>query len=232
MNRTLKDVTVKPSDSANHDQLRQPLADFVTACNVGRRLTTLKGVTPYAFICKQWTSKPERFSLNLVHQMPGLKSWREPEGGGRDHPHAGRERISFRGAQRVPFGRRVGEVRDDERPADKRCGCRHRIKSATTAGWPDASSRPMSKFSFRSGGSLGSSACAFSGSQPRLQREFVLAIAALAGSGRPNGARVFSHTASNRLDGMPCPSTWTKPFADLRPRTVRASPTRAPHRHL
>jgi len=32
-----------------------PLADFISAYNFGRRLKTLKGLTPYEFICKQWT---------------------------------------------------------------------------------------------------------------------------------------------------------------------------------
>lgn len=40
----------------------------------GRRLKTLKGLTPYEFICKQWTVEPERFTLNPIHQMPGLNT--------------------------------------------------------------------------------------------------------------------------------------------------------------
>ncbi|MGE0626438.1 MAG: IS481 family transposase, partial [Hyphomicrobiaceae bacterium] len=40
----------------------------------GRRLKTLKGLTPYEAICKQWTSEPERFRLNPIHQMPGLNT--------------------------------------------------------------------------------------------------------------------------------------------------------------
>jgi transposase InsO family protein len=72
MNRTIKDATVKRFHYASHDQLRQHLADFAAAYNFGRRLKTLKGLTPYEFICKQWTSEPKRFSLNPLHQMPGL----------------------------------------------------------------------------------------------------------------------------------------------------------------
>jgi transposase InsO family protein len=71
MNRTIKDATVKRFHYEGHDQLRQHLADFVAAYNFGRRLKTLKGLTPYEFICKQWTSEPKRFSLNPLHQMPG-----------------------------------------------------------------------------------------------------------------------------------------------------------------
>jgi RNA polymerase sigma factor (sigma-70 family) len=35
---------------------------------------TLKGLTPYEFICKQWTIEPERFTLNPIHQIPGLNT--------------------------------------------------------------------------------------------------------------------------------------------------------------
>lgn len=43
--------------------------------NFGRRLKTLKGLTPYEFICKRWTSEPERFTLDPIHQMPGLSTY-------------------------------------------------------------------------------------------------------------------------------------------------------------
>ena len=72
MNRTIKDATVKRYHYESHDELRQHLDDFVTAYDFGRRLNTLKGLTPYEFICKQWTNEPERFTLNPLHQMPGL----------------------------------------------------------------------------------------------------------------------------------------------------------------
>ena len=74
MNRTIKDATVKRFHYANHDQLRQHLADFVAAYNFGRRLKTLKGLTPYEFVCQCWTKEPGRFTLNPLHQMPGLNS--------------------------------------------------------------------------------------------------------------------------------------------------------------
>ena len=56
----------------NHTQFRQHLDHFIAAYNFGRRLKTLKGLTPYEFICKQWTKEPERFRFNPLHQMPGL----------------------------------------------------------------------------------------------------------------------------------------------------------------
>src|SRR5438067_9456323 len=74
MNRTLKEATVQRFYYATHDQLRTHLADFVAAYNFARRLKTLKGLTPYEFVCKQWTLEPQRFRLNPLHQMPGLNT--------------------------------------------------------------------------------------------------------------------------------------------------------------
>ena len=74
MNRTIKDATVKRFHYENHDQLRQHLSDFVDAYNFARRLKTLRGLTPYEFICKIWTSEPERFTMDPRHQMPGLNN--------------------------------------------------------------------------------------------------------------------------------------------------------------
>ena len=74
MNRTIKEATVQRYHYDSHQQLAQHLDDFVNAYNFGRRLKTLKGLTPYEFICKIWTSQPERFTLNPLHQMPGLNT--------------------------------------------------------------------------------------------------------------------------------------------------------------
>ena len=53
-----------------HNQLRSHLDDFVKAYNFGRRLKTLKGLTPFEAICKTWTVEPKRFTLDPLHQMP------------------------------------------------------------------------------------------------------------------------------------------------------------------
>lgn len=74
MNRTIKDATVKRYHYDNHDQLSRHLGDFIDAYNFARRLKTLKGLTPYEFICQAWTKEPERFNLNPLHQMPGLNT--------------------------------------------------------------------------------------------------------------------------------------------------------------
>ncbi len=52
MNRTIKGAMVKRYPSDSHDQLWQHLDDFVSAYNFGRHLKTLKGLTPYEYICK------------------------------------------------------------------------------------------------------------------------------------------------------------------------------------
>ena len=72
MNRTIKEATVHRYYYDTHEQLERHLTDFVSAYNFGRRLKTLKGFTPYEFICKIWTIEPKRFRLNPIHQMPGL----------------------------------------------------------------------------------------------------------------------------------------------------------------
>lgn len=75
MNRTIKEATVRRYHDDSHDQLRRHLGDFVNAYNFGRRRKTLRGFTPYEFICTAWASEPERFTLNPNHKTPGLKSW-------------------------------------------------------------------------------------------------------------------------------------------------------------
>lgn len=74
MNRTIKEATVHRYHYDSHNQLRRHLGDFVSAYNFARRLKTLKGLTPYEFICKSWATEPKRFSLNPHHQGLGLNT--------------------------------------------------------------------------------------------------------------------------------------------------------------
>jgi transposase InsO family protein len=74
MNRTIKEATVQRYHYDTHDQLKRHLGTFVSAYNFARRLKTLKGLTPYEFICKQWTTEPGRFIIDPIHQMPGLNT--------------------------------------------------------------------------------------------------------------------------------------------------------------
>ena len=74
MNRTIKEATVQRFHYDRHDQLETHLADFINAYNYARRLKSLKGLTPYEYIRKCWTSQPEQFKLNPLQKMPGPNS--------------------------------------------------------------------------------------------------------------------------------------------------------------
>ncbi len=50
LNRTIKDATVKCYHYDSHDQLRQHPQLFIDAYNHGRRLKTLRGLTPYEYV--------------------------------------------------------------------------------------------------------------------------------------------------------------------------------------
>src|SRR3546814_15593398 len=49
MNRTIKEATVKRYHYDSHAQLTAHLHDFIDAYNYGRRLKTLRGLTPYEY---------------------------------------------------------------------------------------------------------------------------------------------------------------------------------------
>ncbi len=74
MNRTLKEATVRRYHYETHDQLREHLGAFLAAYNFAKRLKTLKGLTPYEYICKRWTENPDQFRLNPIHHKLGLNS--------------------------------------------------------------------------------------------------------------------------------------------------------------
>lgn len=74
MNRTSKEAAVKRFHYETHDALRAHLANFVAAYNFANRLKTLKDLTPYEYVCSIWTKEPGRFTLNPLHQMPGLNT--------------------------------------------------------------------------------------------------------------------------------------------------------------
>jgi hypothetical protein len=74
MNRTLKDATVKRYHYETHDQLKRHLHTFLMAYNLAQRLKTLRGLTPYEYICQQWHKNPERFHQNPHHHTVGLNA--------------------------------------------------------------------------------------------------------------------------------------------------------------
>jgi transposase-like protein len=72
MNRTLKEATVKKYYDQMHQHLKEHLHAFLMAYNFAKRLKTLKGLTPYEYICKIWQQEPKRFTINPCHHTVGL----------------------------------------------------------------------------------------------------------------------------------------------------------------
>ena len=65
-------ATVRRYHYDSHTQLREHLATFLAAYNFAKRLKTLRGLTPYVYICKCWTQKPDQFRFDPIQHMPGL----------------------------------------------------------------------------------------------------------------------------------------------------------------
>jgi transposase InsO family protein len=74
MNRTLKEATVRRYHYDSHGQLQEHLATFLAAYNFAKRLKTLRGLTPYEYICKCWTENPDQFRLDPIQHTPGLNT--------------------------------------------------------------------------------------------------------------------------------------------------------------
>jgi transposase InsO family protein len=74
MNRTLKEATVKTYYYETHVHLKEHLHAFLMAYNFAKRLKTLKGLTPYEYICQCWHKEPERFTVDPCHHTLGLNS--------------------------------------------------------------------------------------------------------------------------------------------------------------
>jgi Integrase core domain len=72
MNRTLQDAPVKQYYDQSPQPLKAHLDTFLMAYNCAKRLKTLKGLTPYAYICKIWPQAPERFTIHPCHHTLGL----------------------------------------------------------------------------------------------------------------------------------------------------------------
>ena len=83
MNRTLKAEqrcchcpAIKRYHYETHERLKAHLQLFLDAYNHARRLKTLKGLTPYEFICKAWTEEPQRFIKDPANHNLELNSER------------------------------------------------------------------------------------------------------------------------------------------------------------
>jgi hypothetical protein len=84
MNRTLKDTTVRRTvrryQYETHQHLEEPLHAFLMAYILqmayifAKRLKTLRGLTPYDFVCASWQKEPDRFRLDPRHHTLGLNT--------------------------------------------------------------------------------------------------------------------------------------------------------------
>lgn len=74
MNRTIKEATVKRYHYDSHHQFEPHLITFVDAYNFAHRPKTLRGLTPWEFICKLWMNEPERLRINPHHQSTRLNT--------------------------------------------------------------------------------------------------------------------------------------------------------------
>ena len=62
MDRTLKEATVRRYHYGSHAELREHLSSFLLAYNHAKRLKTLRGLTPYEFVCREWQREPDGFA--------------------------------------------------------------------------------------------------------------------------------------------------------------------------
>lgn len=62
----------------DHDHLRQHFFAFFDSYNFTRRLKTLKGRTPYEFICLYWEREPRHFRVPPHDHIPRLSARRPP----------------------------------------------------------------------------------------------------------------------------------------------------------
>jgi hypothetical protein len=72
--RTLPEASGRPSDDETHAPLPDHLYACLMASTFATRLNTLKGLTPYAYICQGWPKDPARFTRNPCHHTLGLNS--------------------------------------------------------------------------------------------------------------------------------------------------------------
>lgn len=60
----------REGQSDTYVAMRQQLAQFSQSHNFGRRLKTLRGLTPFEYICRVWERHPERFTADPQHLHP------------------------------------------------------------------------------------------------------------------------------------------------------------------
>ena len=74
MNRTIKDATVKRYFYQHPRPAASPSAKLRQRLQLRQAAQNPPGPHPHEFVCKAWTSEPQRFKLNPLQQMPGLNN--------------------------------------------------------------------------------------------------------------------------------------------------------------
>ena len=74
MHRTLKKATMRQPYYQIHPHLKAHLHAFQMADNFATRLKTLRGFTPYKYICHCWPKEPEGFTISPYHHTLGLNT--------------------------------------------------------------------------------------------------------------------------------------------------------------
>ena len=72
MNRTVKEAPVQRYHYQTTNELNEHLQAFLLAYNHAKRLKTLRGLTPHAFVCAQWQKNPTIFIRDPTYLTLGL----------------------------------------------------------------------------------------------------------------------------------------------------------------
>jgi hypothetical protein len=70
--QTIQEATVKRYCYQSHDHLSRHLHAFLMGLQLRQTPKTLKGLTPYEYVCKIWTREPERFHVGPFQHNVGL----------------------------------------------------------------------------------------------------------------------------------------------------------------
>lgn len=74
LDRTFKDGTVNASPAKTATNSETQVADFVAADDFDLWLHAAQPPHAYEYFAKIWRSEPDRYIVDQIHQMPGLKT--------------------------------------------------------------------------------------------------------------------------------------------------------------
>lgn len=74
VDKTGSDRSPREFHYKSHDHLQEHFFAFFDTYNFDRRLKTLRGLTPYEYVCRCWEQQPEMFIRNPVENRPKLQA--------------------------------------------------------------------------------------------------------------------------------------------------------------